>query len=158
MASGRYTSGNLLQIVTPGNPLGNGVLFAGVTKGVRTGSPIASGVDRTTLDPNNPNIRWFNPGSLAAAAPLTLGTSAFYTGEFRQPPVLSENIGIIKRTTLWENDKNPVVLVYRADAFNAFNRTAFGGVVGTIGNANFGRPTGPQVGSRLITMGVRLDF
>jgi hypothetical protein len=32
-----------------------------------------------------------------------------------------------------------------------FNRTNFGGVVGAIGNANFGRPTG-------VTMGVRLDF
>jgi len=157
-AIGRYASGNLIQITTPGNPLGNGVLFAGVTKGVRTGTEISTGVDRTTLDPNNPNIRWFNVGSLAATAPFTLGTSAFFTDAFRQPPTLDERFGIIKRTALWENEKNPVVLVLRADAFNAFNRTAFGGVVGTIGNANFGRPTGPQVGSRLITMGLRLDF
>jgi hypothetical protein len=155
---GRYTSGNLIQIVTPGNPLGNGVLFAGQTKANLTGSPISTGVSRRDLDPTNPNIRWFNANAFASAAPYTLGTSAFYTDAFRQPPVLSENIGIIKRTTLWENEKNPVVLVYRADAFNAFNRTAFGGVVGTIGNANFGRPTGPQVGARLITMGLRLDF
>jgi hypothetical protein len=157
-AIGRYTSGNLIQIVTPGNPLGNGVLFAGQTKAIRTGNAISTGVDRTTLDPNNPNIRWFNANAFTTPAAFTLGTSAFYVDDFRQPPVLTENIGIIKRTTLWENDKNPVVLVYRADAFNAFNRTAFGGVVGTIGNANFGRPTGPQVGARLITMGVRLDF
>ena len=51
-----------------------------------------------------------------------------------------------------------VDLVYRADAVNVFNRTNFGGVIGAIGNPNFGRPTGPQVGARLITMGVRLDF
>jgi hypothetical protein len=51
-----------------------------------------------------------------------------------------------------------VDLVYRVDAFNLFNRTNFGGVVGTVGNANFGRPTGPQNGPRLITMGLRLDF
>lgn len=154
---GRYASGNLIQIVTPGNPLGS-LLFSQVTKGVRTGQAIATGVDRKTLDPNNPAIRWFNAGGLAAAPDFTLGTSAFFTDEFRQPPVLSENIGIIKRTVLWENDKNPVTLNLRADAFNAFNRTSFGGVVGTIGNANFGRPTGPQVGSRLITMGLRIDF
>ena len=64
----------------------------------------------------------------------------------------------MKRTKLWNNDKNPVELTYRADAFNMFNRTNFGGVVGTIGNANFGRPTGPQNGARLITMGLRLSF
>ena len=65
---------------------------------------------------------------------------------------------IVKRTTLWNNDSNSIVLTYRADGFNIFNRTNFGGVVGTVGNANFGRPTGPQVGARLITMGLRLDF
>ena len=32
------------------------------------------------------------------------------------------------------------------------------GIVGTIGNPNFGRPQGPQVGARIITMGLRLDF
>ena len=50
------------------------------------------------------------------------------------------------------------VLTYRADGFNIFNRTSFGGVNGTVGNANFGRPTAPQVGARLITMGLRLEF
>ncbi len=155
----QYRSGNLIQLTTPGNPLGNGVLFTQVTKAnVNAGVPIRTGVDRKDLDPNNPAVRWFNAGAFSAAAPFTLGTGAFFHHDFRQPPLLSENIGIVKRTTLWENDRNPVVLVLRADAFNAFNRTSFGGVVGTIGNANFGRPTGPQVGARLITMGLRLDF
>ena len=30
--------------------------------------------------------------------------------------------------------------------------------VDTIGNAAFGRTTGPQVGTRIITMGLRLEF
>ena len=51
-----------------------------------------------------------------------------------------------------------VVLTYRADAFNAFNRTSFGNINGIVGNANFGLATGPQNGVRLITMGLRLDF
>ena len=34
----------------------------------------------------------------------------------------------------------------------------FGGVNGTVGNAAFGRPSGPQNGARLITMGLRLEF
>lgn len=155
----RWYSGNLIQIVTPGNPLGSGVIFAGQTKAVQVpGQAVRTGIDRTTLDPNNPSTRWLNSAAWKSASPFTLGTAAFFHNEFRQPPVFSDNISIVKKTTLWQNDKNPVTLTYRADAFNAFNRTNFGGVVGTIGNANFGRPTGPQLGPRLITMGLRLDF
>ena len=50
-----------------------------------------------------------------------------------------------------------LVLQMRADAFNPFNRTNFG-VNGVVGNANFGRATGPQYGPRIITMGLRLYF
>ncbi len=154
----RYTSGNLIQAVTPGNPLGNGVLFAGVTKANRTSTAIQTGIDRGTLDPNNPASRWFNPGAYSAAPNFTLGTAAFFDDQFRQPPTLNENFGLQKRTVIVATDKNPVVLLIRMDAFNLFNRTAFGGVVGVVGNANFGRPTGPQVGARLITMGARIEF
>ena len=48
-------------------------------------------------------------------------------------------------------------LPFNASAFNLFNRTNFG-VNGTVGNANFGRATGPQYGPRTITMGLRLYF
>jgi len=154
----QYRAGTLLQLVTPGNPLGNGVLFAPLTKANLNAVPIRTGVDRTTLDPNNPNIRFFNAAAFSAAPQYTLGTAAFYQNDFRQPMFMDERFSIVKRTTLWDNEKNPVVLTYRADAFNMFNRTVFGGVVGTIGNANFGRPTGPQNGARIITMGLRLEF
>jgi len=154
----QYRAGTLLQLVTPGNPLGNGVLFAPLTKANLNAVPIRTGVDRTTLDPNNPNIRFFNAAAFSAAPQYTLGTAAFYQNDFRQPMFMDERFSIVKRTTLWDNEKNPVVLTYRADAFNMFNRTVFGGVVGTIGNPNFGRPTGPQNGSRIITMGLRLEF
>jgi len=153
-----YRKGGLIWLTTPGNPLGNGVLFAPATKANATGTAIRTGVDRTTLDPNDPNSRFFNPGAFTAAPQYTLGTAAFYHNDFRQPAVFTENLSIVKRTTLWQNDKNPVVLTYRADGFNIFNRTNFGGVNGTVGNANFGRPTAPQNGPRIITMGLRLEF
>jgi len=43
------------------------------------------------------------------------------------------------------------------DIFNLFNRTSFG-VNGAIGNADFGRATGPQQGARIITIIGRLSF
>lgn len=153
-----YRKGTLLQIVTPGNPLGSGVLFAPLTKAVAGSVPVRTGIDRTTLDPNDPATRFFNVGSFTAAPAFTLGTAAFYHNDFRQPAVFTENLSIVKRTTLWQNDKNPVVLTYRADGFNIFNRTNFGGVVGTIGHPNFGRTTAVQNTARSITMGLRFEF
>jgi hypothetical protein len=154
----RYYSGNLIQIVTPGNPLG-ATIFATATKANRNSSvPLRTGVSRGDLDPNNTGIRWFTPGAYTAAAPFTLGTAALYDNDFRQPSIAFENISLSKSTTLFPNDRNPVVLQYRADAFNLFNRTRFGGVNGVVGNANFGRPGGPQVAARAITMGLRLSF
>jgi hypothetical protein len=154
----RYYSGNLIQLVTPGNPLGT-TLFSTTTKAVRNASvPIRTSAGYGDLDPNDPNVRWFNAGAFSPAAPFTLGTAALYYGDFRQPMIAYENISLIKKTTLFSNDRNPVNLTWRADAFNLFNRTRFGGVNGTVGNAAFGRPTGPQVGARAITMGLRVEF
>ena len=153
-----YRKGTLLQLATPGNPLGNGVLFAPLTKANMSAVPIRTGIERTSLDPNVPTSRFFNAAAFSAAPQYTLGTAAFYQNDFRQPSVFFENLSIVKRTTLFNTDKNPVVLTYRTDGFNIFNRTSFGGVNGTVGNANFGRPTGPQNGARLITMGLRLEF
>jgi hypothetical protein len=153
-----YRAGTLIFMTTPGNPLGYGVLFAPATKANRSGLPIRTGQDWKSLDPNNASSRFFTAGSYTAAPQFTLGTAAFYDSALRQPVVFTENLSIVKRTTLWQNDKNPIVLTYRADGFNIFNRTMFGGVNATIGNANFGRPSGPQVGARLITMGLRLEF
>ena len=79
------------------------------------------------LDPNVP---------FTAAAPYTLGNASIYYSDFRNPPFLSENISVVKDFMFTES----IRLQYRADAFNAFNRTDFGGINGTVGNPNFGRP------------------
>lgn len=153
----RYYSGNLIQLVTPGNPLGTSI-FSTATKANLGSGPIRTNLGYDSLDPNDPSARWFNASAFTAAGPFTLGNAALYQNDFRQPMIAFENIGISKRTTLFHNEKNPVVLQYRADAFNLFNRTRFGGINGTVGNPNFGRSTGPQVGARAITMGLRLSF
>jgi hypothetical protein len=155
----KYQSGGPIQVTAP-NTLGNGVLFTRFKKANVTGSAIRTGVDRTTLDPDNPNVRWFNSGASAPFAipgQYELGNAAAFYSDFRQPPIFTENLAIVKRMKFPVYERS-VDLVYRVDAFNLFNRTNFGGVVGAVGNANFGRPTGPQNGPRLITMGLRLDF
>jgi hypothetical protein len=154
----QYRSGPLVLVQAPANTLGTGVLFTQFKKANVGTGPRRTGIDRGTLDPNNPSTRWFNAAAFAAPGQFELGNAAQYYGDFRQPPVLIDNLSIQKRLKFPIGKDRTLDLVYRADAFNLFNRTAFGGVVGAVGNVNFGRPTGPQVGARLITMGLRLDF
>jgi hypothetical protein len=155
----KYYSGALIQVSAP-NTIGNGVLFSRIKKANVTGAPISTGTSRTDLDPDNPSVRYFNFG---ASSPFSfpgqyeLGNAAFYYDDFRQPPVLTENVSVQKRWKVPVRGDRTVDLVYRADAFNLFNRTNFG-VNGTIGSVDFGKATGPQQGPRLITMGLRLDF
>ncbi len=156
-ATQQYRSGALIQVNAP-NTLGNGVIFSRLKKANVGTGPIQTGVDRTSLDPNNPSVRWFNAAAFTIPGQFQLGNAALYYNDFRQPPVLQENLAIVKRVEVPVFGDRTVNFTLRADAFNLFNRTAFGGVNGVIGNANFGRPTGPQVGARLITMGVRAEF
>jgi hypothetical protein len=162
----QYRNGGLIQVVTSGNPNGSGVLFTPITKGMPTGKTIRTGIASTDLDPNDPTKRWFNTGANApfvSATSYTLGTAASYYKDFRNPWYRSENFSIQKDFRIWETIK----LQYRADAINLFNRTAFGGINGTLGsisssgtysNSNFGRATGVQIAPRVISMGVRVEF
>ncbi|MDX2030282.1 MAG: TonB-dependent receptor [Blastocatellia bacterium] len=168
----RYAAGGPLEIVAP-NTLNVGALFTQYKKANLTGVDIRTGIDRKTLDPNNPAIRWFGcqqvpiagqanrfqcaPNSTPFSIPgeFEFGTASQFMSDFRQPPVFTENISIVKRINITGDGR--VKFVYRADIFNLFNRTNFG-VNGTIGNADFGRATGPQIGARIITMGGRLEF
>lgn len=154
----RYQSGPLLLVQAPANTLGTGVLFTFFKKANVGTGPIRTGIDRGTLDPNNPGTRWLNTAAFTAPGQYELGNAAQYYGDMRNPPVLDERLAIQKRMRFPVSKDRSVDLIYRVDAFNMFNRTAFGNIINVVGNAGFGRPTGPQVGARLITMGLRLDF
>ncbi len=153
----QYRSGAPLAVSAP-NTLGAGTLFTNYKKALRNPGDIQTGIDRGTLDPNNPDTRWFNPGVFAIPGEFQLGNAAQYITEFRQPTVLNENISIVKTLRFPVGGDRNIDLQLRSDAFNVFNRTSFGGVNGVVGNPNFGRPSGPQNGARLITMGLRATF
>lgn len=154
----RYQSGPLIEVQAPANTLGTGVLFTFFKKANVGSGPIRTGIDRTSLDPNDPSTRWLNASAFTVPGQYELGNAAPFFGDFRNPPILDERFAIQKRMRFPIHEDRSIDLIYRVDAFNVFNRTSFGGIVGVIGNPNFGRPTGPQTGARLITMGLRLDF
>jgi hypothetical protein len=153
---GQYRSGALVQILNPTNYLST-ELFSTLTKITGTGLPIRTGVSTNTLDPNNPNVYFFNHGT---AIPFTqtpagqLGNASYYNNQLRQPWIRSENISLNKQVKIRE----AVLLNYQVNIFNPFNRTDFGGVNTTITSSAFGRPTAAQLGPRNITMGLRLEF
>lgn len=152
-----YRSGGLIGL-NCANTLGNGVLFTDARMCNANGGAILTGQGRTSLDPNNPSSLYFNSAAFSVPGQYAFGTSSQYNSKFRQNPVLVDNIALIKQVNLWPSgDGSKVRLQMRADAFNPFNRTNFA-VNGTVGNANFGRATGPQYGPRIITMGLRLYF
>jgi len=153
----QYRSGGLNALTCP-NTLGNGVLFTDARMCNANGGAVLTGQSRTSLDPNNPASIYYNVGAFSVPSQFAFGTSSQYNTYFRQPPVFVDNISLVKQLYIWPTgDGSRMRLQLRADAFNAFNRTNFG-VNGTVGNANFGRATGPQDGARIITMGVRLYF
>lgn len=154
----QYRSGGLILVQAPANTLGTGVLFTNFKKANVGTGPIRTDVDRTSLDPNNPGSVWLNPSAFTIPGQYELGNAAHYYNDFRNPPVLVDNIAVQKRMRFPVGGDRTVDLLYRADAFNVFNRTNFGNINGVIGNPNFGRPAGPQQNPRLITMGVRLEF
>jgi hypothetical protein len=153
----QYRSGALIAL-NCSDTLGNGVLFTDARMCNENQAAVLTGQSRTSLNPNNPSSLYFNSAAFSIPGQFSFGTSSQYNSKFRQPPVLVDNAALIKQLFLWPSgDGSRLRLQFRADASNVFNRTDFA-VNGTVGSANFGRATSPQLGARLITMGLRLYF
>ncbi|MEO8659197.1 MAG: TonB-dependent receptor [Bryobacteraceae bacterium] len=153
----QYRSGGLIGL-TCANTLGNGVLFTDARLCNANPTEVRTGQDRTSLNPNNPASLYFNAAAFSVPGQFSFGTSSQYNGHFRQPPVLVDNIALVKQLYVWPTgDGSKMRLQFSANAFNPFNRTNFA-VNGAVGNANFGRATSPQNSPRIITMILRLNF
>jgi hypothetical protein len=153
----QYRSGALIALLCA-NTLGNGVLFTDARTCNANGGPILTGQSRTSLNPNNPSSLYFNAAAFSVPGQFSFGNSSQYNSKFRQPPLLLDNASLLKQVAVWPTgDGTRMRLQFSASAFNVFNRTNFA-VNGSVGNANFGRATGPQNGPRIITMALRLYF
>ena len=60
-----------------------------------------TGQGRTSLDPNNPASIYFNAAAFSVPGQFSFGTSSQYNGHFRQPPVLVDNIAVVKQLHVW---------------------------------------------------------
>lgn len=148
-------SGNL-GTTTVANSLSD-TLFNGQKRAYTTGQPIRTGLDASALDPGDANARYFNASAFAQPGEFEFGTASLYVANFRQPMLFQENVSLLKRFDLIPLGDQTVKATLRADFFNFFNRNDFN-VNMALGNANFGRASGPNQGPRIITMGMRLEF
>lgn len=109
-------------------------------------------VEVDNFDPNRD--LWINRAAFSAPAPLTFGSSARAHTNLRNPNPLNENFGLIKRIKAREW----LQLQFRAELFNAFNRTVFAAPQANVSNAQFGRISGQQNTPRQGQLAIRVEF
>ena len=80
----QYRSGGLILVQAPANTLGTGVLFTQFKKANVGTGPIQTGIDRTSLDPNNPATRWFNAAAFTIPGPIRAGQRGALLRRFPQ--------------------------------------------------------------------------
>ncbi|MBC7928500.1 MAG: TonB-dependent receptor [Bryobacteraceae bacterium] len=141
----QYQSGRPIALTANSTlPIFNGILRpdanSDVTKRLTPADPLAGS--------------WINPAAFSAPTGFRLGTSARAYTDLRADEYLNESFGLIKRTPLWEK----VTLTFRAEFFNAFNRTVFNAPVGNVSAGNFGRVTQQSNTPRQGQVALRIDF
>jgi hypothetical protein len=110
---------------------------------------------RTEVADFDPAVdRWINPAAFAVPGAFRLGTSARSHTDLRAPNFYNENFGLLKKVPLGER----VLVTFRAEFFNALNRTVFGAPQNNVSNAQFGRITSQANAPRQGQMALRLDF
>ncbi len=113
-----------------------------------------AGAERTRTVVNPLADLWINPAAFAAPVGFHFGNAARSYSDVRAPGFLNESFGLIKRTPLTER----VNLTFRAEFFNAFNRTVFGAPVGNVSAGNFGRVNSQANTPRQGQLALRVDF
>ncbi|HYP05175.1 MAG TPA: TonB-dependent receptor [Bryobacteraceae bacterium] len=143
----QYYSGRPV-VLTANNtlPLFNTILRPDVNPGV------PKTLEYDEFDPSKNSV--INPAAFSRPLAGRFGTAARSYTDLRGDAFLNESFGLIKRTPLTER----VLLTFRAEFFNAFNRVVFANPDGNISNASFGRVSRQQNSPRQGQLALRLEF
>src|SRR5262249_22527922 len=113
-----------------------------------------SGAERR-LSVNDPLAdRWINPAAFAIPTGFRLGSSAREYTDLRAQGLSNEAFGLVKHTPITESVK----LTFRAEFFNAFNRTVFGAPQGNVSAGNFGKVSSQSNAPRQGQLALRIGF
>jgi len=168
----RYNSGNPLQIMQ--NMENSGLYIGGFgdpgpASGFLARPNVVAGADPRSAryhasDFDPAKDRMFNINAFSVAPRYTIGNAPRTFGNLRNFAYLNEDFGIIKRTQVNER----VSVDFRAEFFNAFNRTVFGYISGEVfaggfenniqAPTEFGRITGVSNNPRQVQFGLRINY
>jgi hypothetical protein len=117
---------------------------------------VVAGVNRvagfSNFDPQTD--RYINPAAFTLPAAYSFGNAARSYTDLRAFPMLNESWGVVKRTVLAEN----VLLTFRAEFFNVFNRVVFAAPASNVSNSNFGRVSSQANNPRQGQLALKLEF
>ncbi len=150
-----YQSGYPLRVVSNQNVgLFSGTIRANIVSGQSLKNPNYKG------DPNA--APYINPAAFSRPANFTFGNSGANLPGLRNPVLLSEDVTLGKDFFLFSEKRR---LEFKSSFFNIFNRTQFGGVVGTspgiinlVESPAFGAITNQANRPREIQFSLRLVF
>jgi hypothetical protein len=151
----RYGSGDPLDIYSGDvtNPI-NSALRADTVSGVAAKVPL-HGLDVWNGTPYLNNDAFADPPSSSVNTwALRPGNAPRYLPNVRGPGHQEEDFGLVKDTRISER----VIIQFRADFQNVFNRTGRGNPDTGYNDGMFGLITNTMNGPRLIQMGARLNF
>ena len=97
---------------------------------------------------------WINRAAFTSPAALSIGSSARSYTDLRNPNFYNENFGLLKKIRLHER----LMVTFRAELFNAFNRVVFAAPQANVSNALFGRISGQANTPRQGQVALRFEF
>jgi Carboxypeptidase regulatory-like domain/TonB dependent receptor len=97
--------------------------------------------------------RWFDTTAFKAAPAFSLGSDSRTQPNLREPGIKSFDLALSRTQRI----KERMNLQFRAEFYNAFNTTQFGGPVGNVNDLNFGKILSSG-GGRNIQFGLRLSY
>jgi hypothetical protein len=97
---------------------------------------------------------WINRAAFTSPTAFSFGTSARAYSNLRTDGFMNESFGLIKRTKITER----ILVTFRAEFFNMFNRTVFGGPTANVNNLQFGRISSQSNSPRQGQLALRFEF
>jgi hypothetical protein len=150
---------NAIQTYESGTPIavsggGNLSIFGGGNRPDQVSNNVRSNVSMSDFNPATDV--YLNINAFAQPAPFTFGNAPALLPNVRTPANYNEDISIFKSFSFWRESTN---LEFRAEMFNAFNRTNFAGPAADVNTPDtFGHIFAQANTPRVIQLALKLNF
>jgi hypothetical protein len=143
---------NVITLWTSGQPYTLNVNGDSANTGNASGYLRLNLVGDPTID-NPTRQQWFNRSAFAAPPPFTFGNTG--RNLLRSDGRINWDLSVFRAFPFFREGMRAE---FRAEAFNAFNQTAYGVPTANLSNSNFGRVTGQANSPRQLQLGIKILF